>query len=158
MTPQKTTPVEVAGAFRGPEVSGPRNGTTAIDVRGALKIYGATVALAGADLSVKAGEIHALLGENGAGKSTMVRLLAGVEQADAGELRLFDEPIGPGASTAHAERGCAFIHQDLALFPTMSVAANIALGSGFERRAGLINDAATTAAAQQLLDRLGMEC
>src|SRR5215216_2428292 len=91
----------------------------AIEATGVEKVYGATVALAEAELVTHPGEIHALLGENGAGKSTLVRILAGVEAPDAGTVRLFGEAPGSVA-------GCAFIHQDLALFPTMSVAANIA--------------------------------
>ena len=60
---------------------------------------------------------------------------------------------GLAGSTDHS---CAFIHQDLALFESMSVAANIALGSGFRRRLGLIDDGATLDAARMLLERLGM--
>jgi ribose transport system ATP-binding protein len=132
-------------------------GVPAIKVRAGRKVYGATVALADAELEVRGGEIHALLGENGAGKSTLVRLLAGVEAADGGSLELFGEPISDGV-TGSAERGCAFIHQDLALFPTLSVSTNIGLGGGFRRRAGLIDDRAMEAAAQELLDRLGLAC
>jgi ribose transport system ATP-binding protein len=126
----------------------------AIDARGVEKVYGATVALADADLHTRPGEIHALLGENGAGKSTLVRILAGVERADAGEVRLFGEQVHGRGS--HAEVGCAFIHQDLALFETMSVATNIALSAGFRRRFGLIDEHATVSHAQELLDRLGI--
>src|ERR1700745_3505909 len=101
----------------------------AIDATGVEKVYGPTVALAGADLRTHPGEIHALLGENGAGKSTMVRILAGIERADGGDVRLFGHPVSAGFAH-HAERSAAFIHQDLALFESMSVAANIALGGG----------------------------
>jgi ABC-type sugar transport system ATPase subunit len=135
-----------AGEARSPE-------RPAIYVRGATKIYGATVALAGADLTVEPGEIHGLLGENGSGKSTMVRLLAEVEEADAGELRLFGESVG-----SHRAGEAAFIHQDLALFPTLTVASNIALGAGFQQRFGLIKEEATIGAAQEVLDRLGLAC
>src|SRR5438132_1555561 len=120
----------------------------AVDVE---KVYGATVALAGANLVTHPGEIHALLGENGAGKSTLVRILAGIERADAGEVRLFGHPVGSSEATGHA-----FIHQDLALFQNMSVAANIALVGGFQRRAGLIDERATIEGCEHLLDRLGM--
>lgn len=135
---------------------GPADVEFAIEARGLTKVYGPTIALAGADLTTCAGEIHALLGENGAGKSTLVRLLAGLEVQDAGELRLFGRPPDPAGM--HVAGGCEFIHQDLGLFPTASVAENIALGSvtGFSRRAGLIDDRATMRSAQQLLDRLGM--
>jgi ribose transport system ATP-binding protein len=129
----------------------------AIDATAVEKVYGATVALAGADLRTRPGEIHALLGENGAGKSTMVRILAGVERADGGDVRLFGHPVSTGFAH-HAERSAAFIHQDLALFESMSVAANIALGGGgFRRRLGMIDDRATVEAARALLDRLDID-
>jgi ABC-type sugar transport system ATPase subunit len=124
----------------------------AISARGVEKVYGSTIALGGADLVTRSGEIHALLGENGAGKSTMVRILAGVEQPDSGEVRIFGRDPAEVAAAGDA----AFIHQDLALFPTMSVATNIALSVGFRRRLGLIDDVATVAAAREVLDRLGM--
>lgn len=120
----------------------------AVDVE---KVYGATVALAGANLVTHPGDIHALLGENGAGKSTLVRILAGIERADAGEVRLFGHPVGSSEAAGHA-----FIHQDLALFQNMSVASNIALVGGFQRRAALIDERATIEACGDLLDRLGM--
>ena len=132
-------------------------GVPAIDATGVEKVYGATVALAGADLRTHPGEIHALLGENGAGKSTLVRILAGVERADAGDVRLFGHPVSAGFAH-HADGSCAFIHQDLALFESMSVAANIALGGGgFRRRLGMIDDRATVEAARMLLDRLAID-
>ncbi len=131
-------------------------GVPAIEARGVTRVYGATAALAGAELTVRSGEIHALLGENGAGKSTLVRILAGVEQADGGSIRIFGDELGTDILT-ETDSSCAFIHQDLALFQTMSVAANIALGGGFKRRLGMIDDAATVRASQELLDRLGMD-
>src|ERR1700761_3866967 len=97
---------------------GELSGALAIDATGVEKVYGATVALAGADLRTRPGEIHALLGENGAGKSTLVRILAGVERQDAGDVRLFGHPVSAGFAH-HAERSAAFIHQDLALFESM---------------------------------------
>jgi len=131
--------------------AGPEPGGPAIEAVNVEKVYGATVALAGANLTTHPGEIHALLGENGAGKSTLVRILAGIERADAGEVLLFGQPVGTGDAS-----GFAFIHQDLGLFQNMSVAANIALVGGFSRRAGLIYERGTISAAGELLDRLGM--
>jgi ribose transport system ATP-binding protein len=122
----------------------------AIDAQNVEKVYGATVALADATLAARPGEIHALLGENGAGKSTLVRILAGVERHDGGDVQLFGEPV------KHADPTCAFIHQDLSLYPTMSVAENIGLGGGYQRRLGLISERATIRATDELLGRLGI--
>jgi ribose transport system ATP-binding protein len=128
--------------------------TLAIDAQGVEKVYGATVALAGASLVTHPGEIHGLLGENGAGKSTLVRILAGIERADAGRIHLFGESVAT-ARVGASPGAHAFIHQNLGLFPTMSVAANIALTRGFRTRGGLINDAADVRESRELLDRLG---
>ncbi len=131
--------------------------TEAVTARGVQKVYGATRALVAGDLSVRPGEIHALLGENGAGKSTLVRILAGIERADRGELNLFGEPIGDRPAAARAELGAAFIHQDLGLVELLSVADNVALGTAYARRFGLIDQRATRQAARAVLARLGVE-
>src|SRR4051794_30012354 len=102
----------------------------AIEARNVTKVYGPTIALAGANLSVRPGEIHGLLGENGAGKSTLVRLLAGIERPDGGSLTLFGKERAGTRAFDAKEAGCAFIHQDLALFPTATVAENIGLTAG----------------------------
>jgi len=98
------------------------------------KRFGATVALAGVDLSIHAGQVHALVGENGAGKSTLMKVLSGAILADAGEMKLegkFYQPTGP----LDARRaGVAMIYQELALCPHLSVTENILLG--MERTAG----------------------
>jgi len=128
----------------------------AVDAVGLRKVYGPTVALAGADFQVCAGEIHGLLGENGAGKSTLVRLLAGVERSDGGELRFFGEPAS-GGPAERRRAGLAFIHQDLGLFAQFSVAENIALSSGFRLRGKFINEAATIARARETVERIGFD-
>jgi ribose transport system ATP-binding protein len=128
--------------------------TPAIEGSGLTKVYGPTVALADASLIVQRGEIHGLLGENGAGKSTLVRILAGVESPDAGEVRFFGKEAAGGV--VGREKVAAFIHQDLALFREMSVADNIALVGGFDRKLGLIDESGTGAVAEDLIGRLGM--
>lgn len=106
-----------------------------VRVRGLAKRFGGTVALAGVDLDVHTGRVLALLGPNGAGKSTLIKVLAGVHQADAGHITVDGHPLGSHA----ASRGMSFIHQDLGLVEWMTVAENIALSTGYARRAGLIS-------------------
>ncbi|GCB52190.1 sugar ABC transporter ATP-binding protein [Streptomyces sp. NL15-2K] len=106
-----------------------------VRVRGLAKRFGGTVALTGVDLDVHAGSVLALLGPNGAGKSTLIKVLAGVHHADAGQITVDGHPLGSHA----AARGMSFIHQDLGLVEWMTVAENIALGTGYPRRAGLIS-------------------
>ncbi|MEU0459402.1 ATP-binding cassette domain-containing protein, partial [Streptomyces sp. NPDC006129] len=106
-----------------------------VRVRGLGKRFGGTVALAGVDLDVHAGSVLALLGPNGAGKSTLIKILAGVHQADAGQITVAGHPLGSHT----ASRSMSFIHQDLGLVDWMTVAENIALTTGYARRAGLIS-------------------
>ncbi|MEX1652708.1 sugar ABC transporter ATP-binding protein [Streptomyces pseudovenezuelae] len=106
-----------------------------VRVRGLGKRFGGTVALAAVDLDVHAGSVMALLGPNGAGKSTLIKVLAGVHHADAGQITVAGHPLGSPAAT----RGMSFIHQDLGLVEWMTVAENVALGTGYARRGGLIS-------------------
>ncbi len=103
------------------------------------KRYGPTQALDGVELTLRAGEVHALVGENGAGKSTLMKVLSGAVRPDSGAMTLDDlpyEPVGPQDARRH---GVAMIYQELTLAPDLSVEANIALGlettrCGFLRR------------------------
>ncbi|MFD9417570.1 sugar ABC transporter ATP-binding protein [Streptomyces goshikiensis] len=106
-----------------------------VRIRGLGKRFGGTVALDGVDLDVHGGSVLALLGPNGAGKSTLIKVLAGVHHADEGEVTVAGHPLGSEA----ANRAMSFIHQDLGLVEWMTVAENIALGTGYPRRGGLIS-------------------
>jgi len=92
------------------------------------KAFGGTVALRGVDLEVQPGEFHALLGENGAGKSTLVKIVGGVYAPDKGSVSWEGNTITT-FSPSHARRlGIGIVHQDSALLPDLSVAANFGLG------------------------------
>ncbi|WP_327381233.1 sugar ABC transporter ATP-binding protein [Streptomyces sp. NBC_01207] len=106
-----------------------------VRLRGLSKRFGGTLALDSVDLDIRRGSVLALLGPNGAGKSTLIKVLAGVHQADTGEVTVAGHPLGSHAAT----RNMSFIHQDLGLVPWMTVAENIALGTGYPRHRGLIS-------------------
>ncbi|GGT20210.1 sugar ABC transporter ATP-binding protein [Streptomyces toxytricini] len=106
-----------------------------VRIRGLGKRFGGTVALDGVDLDLHSGSILALLGPNGAGKSTLIKILAGIHHADEGETTVAGHPLGSAAASARM----SFIHQDLGLVGWMTVAENIALGTGYPRRHGLIS-------------------
>jgi ribose transport system ATP-binding protein len=116
-----------------------------IAARSLSKSFGASVALDGFDFELRRGEINALIGENGAGKSTFIKMLAGLHDADGGEL-----------AVSGAVR-LAFIHQDLGLIPGLSVADNIALGGVYPRRLRLIDWGSTRQEATATLGLLGVE-
>ena len=120
-------------------------------IRGLAKRFGGTRALDGVDLDVRAGSVLALLGPNGAGKSTLIKVLAGVHQADAGSVTVAGHPLGSRA----AARGMSFIHQDLGLVEWMTVAENIALTTGYPRRAGLISWRLTRQRCAEALEAVG---
>jgi len=115
--------------------------TARLEMRGVCKRFGATVALAGVDLTVPAGEVHALVGENGAGKSTLMKVLSGALRPDAGQMSLDGRPFTPSDPLAARAAGVAMIYQELNLAPHLTVEQNVTLG--IERHtAGLIHRSA----------------
>ena len=97
-------------------------------MQGVAKRFGATVALAGVDLSVAPGEICALVGQNGAGKSTLMGILAGAITPDAGTMTIGGRPYAPGNPSEARHAGVAMIRQELSLALDLSVTENITLG------------------------------
>jgi ribose transport system ATP-binding protein len=122
----------------------------ALRLFGIRKRFGATVALDGVDLELAPGEVHALIGENGAGKSTLLAIVAGEFPPDEGAMELEGRPYRPTSPRAARAQGVALIHQELSLFPHLTVAENILMGREPARHGWL--DAA--AAHQRALDVL----
>src|SRR6266699_1569753 len=92
------------------------------------KRFGPTVALDGVNLQLRKGEVHALIGENGAGKSTIMNVVAGSLRPDRGKLELEGRPYIPSTPLDARVRGIALIHQELSLCSHLSVAENIMMG------------------------------
>lgn len=106
--------------------------TPVVEAVGLAKHYGAIRALKGVDVAFARGRIHGLVGANGAGKSTMVRMLAGLEHPDSGEVLVEGEPVAIHNPATAARLGFAFIHQELNLVRSFTAAQNILLGSRAE--------------------------
>ena len=122
-----------------------------------VKAFSGTVALKDASFDLRRGEVLALLGENGAGKSTCVKLLAGVYQPTHGSVEIDGAPV-VFASPADAQKaGIAVMHQHPGLFPDLSIAENIFLGHMPLNSAGLIDLEAMHAQAKAVLDTVGLE-
>jgi ribose transport system ATP-binding protein len=98
-----------------------------LEVRGVAKHYGPVIALRSADLSVSAGEVHALLGANGAGKSTLVKCLTGVTKPDSGSISVSGRDTRARSPMHAARLGLSPVFQDPALVPDLTVAQNLRL-------------------------------
>src|SRR4051812_9708447 len=105
------------------------SGETAVRVRGLAKHFGATQALADIDLDVPRGTIHALVGENGAGKSTCLGVIAGRIAPTRGTVEVLGNPLPAGDPRTARRAGVAAIYQELTISPHLSTQANVFLGS-----------------------------
>jgi len=117
-------------------------------------------ALAGVELTLRAGEVHALMGQNGAGKSTLIKVLTGVYAPDAGTIELSGKAISPESPIHAQELGLSAVHQESHLLPNLSVAENICAGRYPRRpwtRGGGIDWRETNKRARELLAGLGIE-
>ena len=123
-------------------------------MRGIDKRYGGVQALSGVDLTVEAGRIHAILGENGAGKSSLIKCMSGVVQPDAGSLEVEGAPVRFASPMAANAAGIVCIFQELSLVPDLSVADNILI-SNPPRRFGMIDGRAQRRLAEAALARAG---
>src|SRR6266511_5155172 len=104
----------------------------ALSVRDVSKTFAATRALSDFDLDIRRVEIHALVGENGSGKSTFIKILAGYHAPDDGaEISVDGETMKTGSADGAYARGCRFVHQDLGLVDEISVLDNLCLSGGF---------------------------
>ncbi|CAM3538744.1 sugar ABC transporter ATP-binding protein [Kibdelosporangium persicum] len=127
-----------------------------LELIGVSKAFGAVQALRGVSLALHAGEIHALAGENGAGKSTVVRIIGGEHQPDEGEVRLDGEPVRFGGPRDAQHRGVAVIHQEPTRFPDLNVAENVFMGRQPLRKGRRVDRRAMYRRTAELFETLGV--
>lgn len=132
-----------------------------LSARGLTKSYGHVEALRGADLDVPHASIVGLVGDNGAGKSTMLKILSGVEQSDAGTINLRGEPIKIDSPSAARGHGIETVYQDLALAPDLDAVGNLFLGRerlhrGIPGWLGALDNAAMRREACETFAQLGV--
>jgi fructose transport system ATP-binding protein len=108
-----------------------------LQARGLVKRYGQVTAIDGADFDLRAGEILAVIGDNGAGKSSLIKALSGAVVPDAGEILLDGEPAHFRSPMDARRAGIETVYQDLAVAPAMTIAENLFLGREL-RRGGLL--------------------
>ncbi|MCP5515775.1 MAG: sugar ABC transporter ATP-binding protein [Verrucomicrobiales bacterium] len=127
-----------------------------IAIRDAVKSFGAVRALDGVSLGFAPGQIRCLAGENGCGKSTLIKVLSGVLRPDAGRITIDGVPYQRLRPLQAIRLGIQVIYQDFALFPNLSVAENLALPGLIEARRFQLRPAALRPAAEAALARLGV--
>ncbi len=127
-----------------------------LSVRSLSKSFPGTKALDDVDFTLRAGEVHALLGENGAGKSTLIKCLTGAYRRDAGEIVLDGAPISPASTSEAQALGIGTVYQEVNLLPNLTVAQNLTFGRE-PRRFGLVDGRAQRRMAQEMLSGYGLD-
>jgi ABC-type sugar transport system ATPase subunit len=128
----------------------------ALELRALTKRFPGVLALDAASLTVRRGEIHAIIGQNGAGKSTMINLLSGMLAPDAGEIVIAGRPAAITSTRQAIALGVATVYQELSLLPNLTIAENVALGRE-PRRHGLLDTGRMRQRARAALDRLRLD-
>ncbi len=128
--------------------------TAVLSLDGVIKDFPGVRALSSVSLSLYPGQVTALVGENGAGKSTVVKILTGIYQPDGGQILVDGVPVQFANAQAAAAHGITAIHQETVLFDELTVAENIFLGHAPKGRFGLIDTAAMIAKSRAILTEI----
>jgi rhamnose transport system ATP-binding protein len=129
----------------------PTDPTPVLSLQGIRKQFGGIQALGGVDLNLYSGQVMGLLGENGAGKSTAVKILTGIYQPDGGRILAAGQPVSFKGTQDAWKHGVTAVHQETVMFDELSVAENIFSGHFIRRRGGLLDWAAMRSRAAQLM-------
>jgi ribose transport system ATP-binding protein len=130
--------------------------TSILELRNISKRYGGATALSDVSFDVRRGEVHGLIGENGAGKSTMMKLLAGVFNDYDGEMRLHDKPVRFASPRDAQIQGIGMVYQELSTFQHLTVAENL-FGRRQPTQAGIVDWRRMHREAQEHLHELGLD-
>ncbi len=131
--------------------------TPVLSLEGLSKVFQGQYALDDVSLEIRPGEIHALLGQNGCGKSTLIKILAGYHQPEPGaRATVRGEPLDLGSAAAARDAGIRFIHQDLGLIDTLDAVDNLALG-GHYAGSRWLSERRERRAARERLARYGLD-
>ena len=127
-----------------------------LEMRNISKAFVGVPVLKHVNLTIEAGEVHALLGENGAGKSTLMNILTGVHQADEGQVIFDGEDITNCSISESEEKGIAFVHQELNLFNDLRVYENIFFNRELVTKAGFLRKQEMIDRCNEVFARLGV--
>ena len=126
-----------------------------LQMKGVEKRFGGVTALRQGDLEIRAGEVHLVMGENGAGKSTMMKIIAGMQKRDGGAMIWQGQTVDFENPKQAAQMGIAMVHQESLLAPHLSVAENIFLGREIPGPLGTVNRRKMLAEATRLIAQYG---
>ena len=116
-----------------------QHANAAIALAGISKSFTGLKVLSDVSFDLRAGEVHALLGENGAGKSTLIKIMSGLHQPDEGMIKVAGHAVTFTTPRAAHHHGIATVHQELLLFPELTVAENVFLGQAPRTSIGSID-------------------
>ncbi|MFO1068561.1 MAG: sugar ABC transporter ATP-binding protein [Geminicoccaceae bacterium] len=128
-----------------------------LELAGISKTFGGVTALSNVDFTLRAGEIHGLVGENGAGKSTLMKIIAGVHTEYDGTMRLDGRPVHFRSARDALAAGIGMVHQELSVIPDLSVAENVFLGFQPVSRLGVVRWGEMAREAEAHLNSLGIK-
>ena len=128
-----------------------------IEMKNIEKSFGGVKALKGVDLTIFPGEIHCLAGENGCGKSTLIKVLSGVHKPDSGEIYIEGEKHNYLATIGAIKKGIQVIYQDFSIFPNLTVAENIALSKLKSENKYLLNWRQVKKVAKEALGKIKID-
>ena len=128
-----------------------------LELKDVVKTFGGVTALSGVQFRLKRGEVHALMGENGAGKSTFIKVITGVHQPDSGTILLEGKKIVLKNTVESQKLGIAAIYQHVTSFPDLSVAENIFMGQEILTKAGTYNWREMRKRAKEYIEPLSPE-
>jgi ribose transport system ATP-binding protein len=127
-----------------------------IRMNGIHKAFGANRVLSGVDFELLEGEVHALMGENGAGKSTLMNILTGLHSKDKGIIVIDGKEVNFASPSEAEHYGIAFIHQELNIWPDLSVLENLFLGKEITTRWGFLNNRSMKTLANEQMRKLSL--
>ncbi|ASJ73290.1 sugar ABC transporter ATP-binding protein [Granulosicoccus antarcticus] len=128
-----------------------------VRMEGIEKRFPGVHALKNARFDLQSGEVHALMGENGAGKSTMMKILSGVYTRDGGTIEVDGRPVGFDGPGAAQDAGVGIIHQELSLMNDLTAAQNIFIGREPRRRFGRLDEAALNSQAADIFSQMNLD-
>lgn len=128
-----------------------------LKLKGIKKSFGGVHALSGVDLEIRKGEIHCLAGENGCGKSTLIKAISGVHTPDEGAIWIDGEEVHNMKPMDAIRRGIQVIYQDFAVFPNLTVAENIALNGELKNKAKVVNWRQVHQVAKKAMEQVGAD-